>query len=169
MRSWPTLCSLKVDTDAEPELAQKYDVQRLPTLLIFVKGKVEKSFFGFTAEAALRASLKELSRYVATMGAASWQKDVLDASTPVLVDFSATWCAPCRRMEPALEALAKDFSVVKVDVDAEPELAQKYEVQSLPTLLIFVNGKVENKFVGLTGEAELRAKLQELSKRPAPG
>lgn len=82
----------------------------------------------------------------------TFQRDVLDSSTPVLVDFWATWCGPCRAIAPHLDALADEFDgklkIVKLDVDSNQNTATQFGVQSIPTLLIFKNGKLANKMVG---------------------
>jgi thioredoxin 1 len=92
----------------------------------------------------------------------NWKKEVLEASEPVLVDFWASWCPPCRAMNPSIEALAKDFKVCKVNIDTNQELAARYDVSSVPTLLIFKGGQIVARHVGLTPEATLRAELQKL-------
>jgi thioredoxin 1 len=92
----------------------------------------------------------------------NWKKEVLQSAEPVLVDFWATWCPPCRAMNPVVEALARDFKVCKVNVDTNQELAGRYGVASIPTFLIFQGGQVVAKHVGVTPEATLRAELQRL-------
>lgn len=88
---------------------------------------------------------------------------VLAAPVPVLVDFYATWCAPCRLQGPILDDLAREsgsrFHVYKVDADQEPELAEEYGVSALPTLIIFHAGKPIERFVGLQTKERLARAL----------
>jgi thioredoxin 1 len=90
-------------------------------------------------------------------------KEVTQATEPVLVDFWASWCPPCRQMNPVIDSLAKDFKVCKVNVDKNQELASHYDISSIPALLIFKNGKVAARHVGVTPETTLRTELQKLS------
>jgi len=91
-------------------------------------------------------------------------KEVVQASEPVLVDFWASWCSPCQAMSPTIEALARDFKVCKVNVDTNQERAGHYGISSIPALLIFKNGKVMARYVGVTPEATLRAELEQWSR-----
>jgi thioredoxin 1 len=92
----------------------------------------------------------------------NWKREVLDAGEPVLVDFWAAWCGPCRAMNPTLEALARDYKVCKVNVDTNEPLAARYGIASIPALLVFKGGQVMARHVGVTPEATLRAELRRL-------
>jgi len=78
--------------------------------------------------------------------------EVLKSNVPVLVDFYADWCGPCHAIAPTIEALSSEFEgkvkFVKVDVDANQEVASRYEIMSIPTIILFENGKVEDSIVG---------------------
>lgn len=90
----------------------------------------------------------------------NFEEEVLKSDKPVLVDFWATWCGPCRRQGPIVEELAEEgYAVGKVDVDQEMELAQRYQVMSIPTLIVFKNGKEDARIVGLTPKEKLKELL----------
>jgi thioredoxin 1 len=84
---------------------------------------------------------------------------VVASETPVLVDFSATWCGPCRTLSPIIDKLAEEVGdsakVCKVDVDLSPELANKFEIRSLPTIIAFKKGEVAGKLLGLSTKEKL--------------
>ncbi len=78
----------------------------------------------------------------------------------ILVDFYADWCGPCRMLSPILEELSNDFNIVKVNVDESPITAQKYGVMSIPTLIVFKDGKEVNKKIGLCSKDELKEMIK---------
>src|ERR1044072_3342947 len=92
----------------------------------------------------------------------NWNDEVMRSMEPVLVDFWAEWCGPCRAMNPTIDALAKDFKVVKVNVDKNQELAAHYKISSIPALLIFKEGQIAAQHLGVTPENVLRAELEKL-------
>lgn len=93
----------------------------------------------------------------------NFEAEVLRSELPVLVDFFATWCGPCRMLAPTIEELKAEYAgrvkIVKIDVDAEPELAIRYRVASIPTLLYFKNGEVVATSLGLKPKAALEEML----------
>ena len=94
----------------------------------------------------------------------NFKQEVLESEKPVLIDFWASWCAPCRMLSPVIDELAKEkgeeFKVCKVNVDEEPELAQKYNVMSIPTLVVIKNGKVVNVSVGVKSKQSIQNMIQ---------
>ena len=87
-----------------------------------------------------------------------FEEEVIKAEGKVLVDFFATWCGPCTMLAPVLEQVADskpEVKIVKVDVDEEPELATRYKVMSIPTLIVFEKGEVVKKSLGVISKAEL--------------
>ena len=96
----------------------------------------------------------------------SFEKEVLKSEVPVLVDFSATWCGPCRSMEPILEELAKEIDgkvvVGKIDIDENEELANRFGIRSVPTMLVFSKGEVAERIVGITPKKAILEKLENL-------
>lgn len=106
------------------------------------------------------------SAFVYNVGAGDFATRVLEQSrkVPVLVDFWAAWCAPCRMLAPVLESLAEEYGgrieVAKVDTEAEPRLAMDQGIRSLPTVKIFKNGAVVDEFYGALPEAEVRAYIE---------
>lgn len=95
---------------------------------------------------------------------ANFQKEVLESDLPVLVDFYADWCGPCKMMAPVIEELAGEyegtFKVGKLNVDEQPSTAQKYRVMSIPTMLVIKNGEPVETIVGAVPKSSLVEKLE---------
>lgn len=108
----------------------------------------------------------EHSTNVVVITEANFQSEVMTSTKPVLVDFWAPWCGPCRKIGPVVSELADDFvgraKVAKVNVDEAPSLAQKFGVQAIPTLLIFQGGRVVDQVMGALPKSELAAKLEKV-------
>ena len=103
---------------------------------------------------------------VLELTAESFSTEVENSSVPVLVDFWAEWCAPCRRLAPIVEELANEYAgkvkFCKVNVEEEGELAQKFGIRSIPTIIIFKDGKPVNQLIGLQPKSEISKVLDQL-------
>ncbi len=165
--------------------ARRFDIHRTPTLIAVRQGQEISR-----AESPTPSDVQEHARYLLGRGArpasryvsephsgvsddhpivvtdATFEQRVLRSSLPVLVDFWAPWCAPCHIIAPTIERIAASYAgrlvVAKVNVDENPFYAGIYNVQGIPTLLMFRNGQVVNRMVGVLPEMHLRAEIERV-------
>jgi|SRR5688500_11654356 len=106
-----------------------------------------------------------MSEFVTAVTDSSFETDVLQADRPVLVDFWAEWCAPCRMLSPTVDAVAEKFAtnarVVKVNVDENPEISQRYGIKGIPTLILFKAGAEAERVVGATSKEAISRMIEK--------
>ena len=102
-----------------------------------------------------------MSENIKHVSDASFEKDVLQSSIPVLVDYWAEWCGPCKMIAPVLEEVAKTYAgrltVAKLDIDANPDMTSKFGIRGIPTLILFKDGKPHAQKVGALSKSQLAA------------
>jgi thioredoxin 1 len=105
-----------------------------------------------------------MSTHVTTLTTSTFDEEIAGSAEPILVDFWAEWCGPCKTIAPILDEIADEnackIRIAKLNVDEHPEIAQRFGVQSIPTMIVFQDGQVANRMVGAKGKGQL---LQELS------
>jgi len=106
-----------------------------------------------------------MSDGIMTLSDATFDESVQGADTAVIVDFWAEWCGPCKMIAPVLEDIASEHAgrvqIAKLNVDENPNVARRYDVMSIPTLLVFADGEVKKRLVGAKGKAQLLEELAE--------
>jgi thioredoxin 1 len=106
---------------------------------------------------------KEMNENITHTSDANFQDDVINSDTPVLVDYWAEWCGPCKMIAPILDEVASEYTdrlkICKIDVDANQETPPKYGIRGIPTLMLFKNGEVEATKVGALSKSQLQAFL----------
>lgn len=105
-----------------------------------------------------------MNEHIISGNQATFDQQVLQSALPVLVDYWAEWCAPCKAMAPVLDEVAEEYRdrlrVVKVNVETDPQIARQYGVRSQPTLMLFKNGLVEAQKVGALSKSQLKAFIE---------
>lgn len=107
-----------------------------------------------------------MSDAVASISKESWDKDVLQSQDVIMVDFWAVWCSPCKMISPIVEELAKDYEgkvkFFKINTDENPDLASRYKIRGIPTLMFFKKGQLVDQVVGVVPKTQLKEKLDSL-------
>jgi thioredoxin len=184
---------VKINTKDNPRSAQQYQIHASPTLVTFIKGSSADQVSNIT-DIILEAHVKYLlglgpkppapthdqtvstqkpqeagtnhtiNKHPINVTDATFDKVVLGSSIPVLVDFWAPWCGPCRMIEPIMDKFAKEMSgklrLAKVNVDENPNLSQRYGIYSIPTMMIVKNGIVIDQWSGALPESAIRNRLE---------
>lgn len=177
---------VKLDVADVPQARAQYNIETLPQFLFFRQGTLVARARGMPNAEMLRPWVeyllgrrpkpvsKQRPKEEAPAGDghslvvtdADFEQVVLGASVPVLVDFWAAWCGPCRMVAPVVEALAQEFAgralIARLDVDANPITAQRYGIQSIPMLIYFHNGQAVDRAIGAQPAYVLRQKLEAL-------
>jgi len=114
----------------------------------------------------MQETLNMVGKAVHELTDSNFQNEVIDSDKPVLVDFWAEWCHPCRMLGPTIDQLAVEYEgkakVGKVDTDSNREVSVKYGIQAIPTVLLFKGGQVQKKFVGITSKDQFKTALDQL-------
>jgi len=103
---------------------------------------------------------------VANITSQDWDQEVINATSPVMVDFWASWCGPCKMIAPTIEELAEEYagrlSVFKLNTDENPEIASRYQIMGIPSLLFFKEGKLIDKIVGAASKKQFKEKIDTI-------
>jgi thioredoxin 1 len=136
-----------------------------PVAIIFVIA----GFLFLSEEASKPVALSEGSGNIITLTDDNFSQEVLDSDTPVVVDFWAAWCAPCRKLSPIMDELSEQYKgsikFGKLDVDRNPSMTAKYNIDAIPHLIIFDRGKVVNDIIGLHPKSDIEAALNKVAEK----
>ena len=151
----------KVNIEEYQALAQKYQIRNIPTMILFKDGKEVNRIVGVKSKQYL---LQEIDKIRQQSMKGNFNKLIRD-SRPVVVDFHALWCSPCKMQTPVLKEIAAELGdkirIMKIDVDQNSEIAGRYNVQSVPTLMIFRQGEIKYRQAGVHTKSQLMDVLQK--------
>ena len=137
-----------------------------------IYGAVVAALFYFASGGSSSASMNESTENVKRIDESRFEAEVIKSTSPVVVDFYATWCGPCKILGPRLDQLAGSYTnriqFVKVNVDEASTLARQYDIQAIPTLIFFKNGKVVDRIIGLPASEDLKARLEKFAGANGP-
>lgn len=175
---------VKVEADKTPDIAERFEMGKYPLLIGWARGQVVgrrnrpwgtdiqgmidvlQDYAPAAPVAATKPVIEKVDNKPVKVTDKTFEKEVMNSKVPVLVDFWADWCGPCKQIAPTLEKLAGEFAgkirIAKVDVDANPGLQQAFHVQSIPTLMFVKNGKIVGQQAGALPEHTLRSAIQQL-------
>ena len=160
----------KLNVDENPEVASKYGVRSIPTILVLKGGEILDKQVGVTSKKVLAGKIdaalaqgEDKKTGVFEFTDANFKETAIDGGKVSVVDFWAPWCGPCRMIAPIIEELSGEYdgkaTIGKLNVDDNPEVAMKYGVRSIPTILVLKNGEIVDKQVGLTSKKILADKI----------
>ncbi|HOE38051.1 MAG TPA: thioredoxin [Bacteroidales bacterium] len=162
---------IKVNVDNEQALAARFEVQSIPTIMIFKENRIVFKAVGVQNTTVLKNALGDLGidisvGHIEKSQPTSSFDQAIAGSTPVLVDFYATWCKPCQIQAPIIDELERELGgqikVIKVDIDREMELSQRYGIQSIPTIMIFKENQIVFKALGVQNKETLMQAINNL-------
>jgi len=176
----------QVNVDEHPEFAKHFEVGKHPVIIAYHCGEVisrRSRPWGHDVSAVIdnvkvlqpaaapapteeKAVSAEAPSTPVNVTDKTFMSEVIESELPVVVDFWAAWCGPCRAVAPVLDKLAGEFAgkvkIAKVDVDANPMLSQQFRIQSIPTMMFVKEGKIVGQFAGAAPEGNLRDAIQQL-------
>ena len=137
-----------------------------------IYGALLGGLFYYVSGGSTPTAMNESTANVKRIGENQFDAEVIRSPSPVVVDFYATWCGPCKILSPRLDQLAGSFTngikFVKINVDEAPALSQRYDIQGIPTLLFFKNGRIVDHIVGLPATDDLKSRLESFAGTNAP-
>jgi thioredoxin 1 len=137
-----------------------------------IYGALLGGLFYYVSGGSSPASMNKSTANVRLITEGQFEAEVAQSPLPVVVDFYATWCGPCKRLSPMLDELAgpltSKIKFVKINVDEAPTLSQRFGIQAIPTLIFFKNGNVADKLIGLPSKDTLKTHLDSLAEPGSP-